>query len=56
MKLNAPTMVVFLISLILAILALIGVFVAIPFVSLYAFWFAIIAYIVLALGCVLKGM
>jgi hypothetical protein len=55
-RLSAPTQVVFLISLILAIIALVGVFVVIPFVSLYAFWIAIIAYIVLALGCVMKGI
>jgi hypothetical protein len=55
-KLSAPTQVVFLISLILAIIAVIGVFVSIPFVSAYAFWIAIIGYIVLAAGCVLKGV
>ncbi len=55
-KLNAPTQIVFLISLILALLALIGVFVFIPFVSVYAFWIAIVAYVVLAAGCILKGL
>jgi len=55
-RLNAPTQIVFLISLALAILAVVGLFVAIPFVSLYAFWFAIAGYVVLAAGCVLKGM
>jgi hypothetical protein len=56
MQLNAPTQVVFIISLILAVLALIGYFVAIPFVTAYAFWLAIIGYIVLAAGCVMKGV
>ena len=46
---------VFLISLILAIIALISVFIFIPVVSLNAFWVAIVAYILLAAGCVLKG-
>jgi hypothetical protein len=55
-RLNAPAKITFLISLIIAIIAVIGVFVLIPFVSVYAFWIAIIAYIVLAAGCVLKGM
>jgi len=55
-KLSAPTQLVFLISLVLAILAVIGVLVSIPFVSVYAFWIAIIGYIVLAAGCVLKGV
>jgi len=56
MTLSAPTQVVFWISLILAIIAVIGVFFTIPYVTAYAFWIAIIAYIVLALGCVLKGV
>ena len=55
-KLNAPTQIMFLLSLILALLALIGFFVNIPFVSLYAFWFVLGGYAVLAAGCVLKGV
>jgi hypothetical protein len=35
-------------SLILVILAVVGVFIEIPLVSNYAFWFAIGAYIMLA--------
>jgi hypothetical protein len=56
MRLNAPTQLVFLISLALAILALVGHFVTIPFVSAYQFWVAIVAYVVLAAACVLKGV
>lgn len=56
MNLNAPTQVVFIISLIIAILALIGHFVQIPVVSEFRYWFAIVAYIVLAAGCILKGV
>jgi hypothetical protein len=56
MQLSAPTQVVFIISLILAVLALIGYFVAIPFVTAYAFWLAIIGYVVLAAGCLMKGV
>ena len=33
-----------------------GFFVAIPVVSQYAFWIAIVAYVVLAAGCVMKGV
>jgi uncharacterized protein (DUF983 family) len=39
---------VFLISLILVGLAVVGVFIDIPIISNYAFWVAIIAYIMLA--------
>jgi hypothetical protein len=55
-QLNAPTQVIFLISLVIAAVAVLSVLVRIPNVSPHAVWIAIIAYIVLALGCVLKGM
>jgi hypothetical protein len=56
MNLNAPTQVVFIIALIIAVLALIGNFVMVPFVSEFKFWFAMVAYLVLAAACVLKGV
>lgn len=56
MNLNAPTQVVFIISLIIAVLALIGHFTNVPFVTQYQFWFAMVGYVVLAAGCVFKGM
>ncbi len=54
-RLSAPTKIVFLISLIIAIVAVISVFFFIPLISLNAIWVAIVAYIVLAAGCLLKG-
>ena len=48
MNLSPPTTAVFIISLILAVLAIIGTFVAIPLISANAFWVAIIAYVILA--------
>jgi energy-converting hydrogenase Eha subunit F len=57
MRLNAPTKMVFVISLILAVLALIGYFVpAVPYLHAYEFWIAIAAYVVLAAACLLKGV
>ena len=56
MKLSAPTQIVFLISLVIAIIGLLmalGVLAMIPVASV---WVAIIAYIVLAGGCLLKGV
>jgi hypothetical protein len=38
----------FVVSLVLAILAVLGVFIEIPFVSDFAFWVAVGAYILLA--------
>jgi hypothetical protein len=55
MNLSAPTMPIFLIAVVLAVLALLGHFVVIPFVTLYKFWVAIAAFVVLTVGCVMKG-
>jgi hypothetical protein len=56
MRLSAPTNNVFYISVVLFILALIGHFVVIPYVTLYQFWIAIVAYVVLAIGNLFKGL
>jgi hypothetical protein len=56
MQLSPPTTVVFVISIILAALAIIGHFVAIPFITQYGFWVAIIAYIILAVGNLFRGV
>ena len=56
MSLSAPTQVAFIMSLILAILAIFGMFVAIPVVTANAFWVAIAGNTVLMLGCLLKGV
>lgn len=56
MKLNAPTKNFWWISVILAVIAVVAQFVAIPFVSAYAFWIITLGFILLALSTVLKGM
>ena len=56
MDLSPPTTVVFVVSVILATLAIVGHFVAIPFFSENGFWMAFIAYVVLAVGNVAKGL
>jgi heme/copper-type cytochrome/quinol oxidase subunit 1 len=56
MNLTPPSTAVFVISLILAALAIIGKFVAIPFISEHAFWVAVIAYVVLAVGNLFRGV
>lgn len=56
MNLSPPTTAVFIISLILAVLAVIGTFVELPFVSANTFWVAIIAYIILAVGNLFRGV
>ena len=56
MKLSAPTKPVFWISVILAIIALISQFITIPVLSGAAFWVLFIAYLVLFVGNVAKGV
>jgi len=56
MKMNPPTKLVFWISVVLAVLGLLGALIAIPFVSTYAFWFVLLGYVVLAVSLFVKGM
>jgi hypothetical protein len=57
MNLSAPTMPIFLISLVMAILAVVSAkFVPIPVVSGNEFWVSVIAYVVLLVGNVAKGL
>ena len=56
MSLNAPTQLMFWISLILVVLALIGLFApTVPYLAAYAIWLAIAGWVVLAVGCMMKG-
>ncbi|HEX9752057.1 MAG TPA: hypothetical protein VGA46_01240 [Methyloceanibacter sp.] len=56
MDLSPPTTAVFIVSLILAALAVIGKFAAIPFITENGFWVAIVAYVVLAVGNLFRGV
>jgi predicted membrane channel-forming protein YqfA (hemolysin III family) len=56
METNAPKQVTLLISVVLAVLGLLGFFVSIPFVSVYAFWLVVAGFVLLLLGCLLKGL
>lgn len=56
MKLNPPTKIAFWISVVLAVLGLLGSFVTIPFVSAFAFWFVVVGYVVLLGSLFVKGM
>jgi ABC-type phosphate transport system auxiliary subunit len=54
MKLHAPALWLFVVSLVIAVIAVLGVFIPIPFVTMYGFWIAILAYVVLAVGNVVE--
>lgn len=56
MKLNAPTKVVFVISLVLVIVAALAALGIIGAAAGYATWIAVVGWVVLAAGCVLKGL
>ena len=50
---HTPSKTVFLLSVALALLALIGFFLTVPVLTQYQFWFAMAGFLLLALGCVL---
>lgn len=56
MNLTPPSTVVFAISLVLAALAIVGHFVQLPFITDHGFWVAIVAYIILAVANVFRGV
>lgn len=56
LKLNAPSQVLFIVSLVLALIAVVSALTPVPIASANAFWIAIIAYAVLAVATVAKGM
>jgi hypothetical protein len=56
MNLTPPTTAVFIVSLILAALAVIGKFAAIPFITDHGFWVAVAAYVILAVGNLFRGV
>ena len=53
---NAPKKITYIISLVLGVLGVLGSIVSIPFVSAYAIWFLGIAWLLLILGCYVKGL
>ena len=56
MKPSAPSQMIFLISIVIAILGLIGKATPAGPLTTYDFWLVFTAFIVLALGCMVKGL
>lgn len=56
MRLNAPTQTYWWVAIVLGVAGVVGNFVALPFVTAYAFWFVTVGLVVLALSTLLKGM
>ena len=55
MKLTPPTKNVFLISVVLVVLGLVGRYANVSFLSDYYFYFVLVGYVLLALGNIMKG-
>lgn len=55
MNLSAPTQIVFIIAIVIAVIALLMVFNVIAFIPIAAFWVMTIAFVILAAGCLFKG-
>ena len=56
MDLSAPKQVIFLIAVVIAILAALAALGILSFIPIPSVWIMGIAFVVLALGCMLKGM
>ena len=55
MNLSAPTQIVYIIALIIAVIGVLAGLGVISFIPLAAFWIMTIAYVVLAIACLIKG-
>ncbi len=51
---HTPSDWTFWLSVVLVVIAIISVLVFIPVISLYAFWVAVIGYVILVIGCTVK--
>jgi predicted membrane channel-forming protein YqfA (hemolysin III family) len=56
MKLSAPKNITWWIAVIIGVLGILGTLTSIPFVSANAFWFVAVAFVLLALATLLKGL
>jgi uncharacterized membrane protein len=56
MKLSPPRVITYIIAVVLAILAVLGWFISIPLISAHPFYVLAIAFIVLVLGNLFKGL
>ncbi|MCD4801386.1 MAG: hypothetical protein K8R16_00440 [Anaerolineales bacterium] len=56
MRLNAPKKNTWIIAVVIGVVGIIAKFVAIPYLSIYAFWLVVIAFVLLALATYLKGL
>jgi len=53
---NAPKKITFLVALIVGVLGIVGSFISVPVVSGIAFWLLAAGWLLLILGCFVKGL
>lgn len=56
MKLSAPTNIVFIVAVVIAIIAALAATGVVAMIPVASVWIMAVAFIVLALGCLLKGV
>jgi hypothetical protein len=56
MKLSEPKVITFIIAVVIGLLALLGTFVDIPFVTANAFWVLFVGFLLLVLANLFKGL
>ena len=56
MKLSAPKTIVFIIAVVIAIIAALAALGVVSFIPVASVWIMAVAFVVLALGCLLKGV
>ena len=56
MNLSAPTQMIFIISLVVAVIGLLMAFGILAMISIASVWVMTLAYAILAAGCLMKGM
>jgi hypothetical protein len=56
MKFSAPSVLVFVISLVIAVVAALTAMGSVAFIPLESVWIMAVAYVVLAAGCIFKGV
>jgi hypothetical protein len=56
MKLTPPKKIIWILSVIIAVLSIVGYFVVIPFISVNAFWVMGVAWLLMFIGVTFKGI
>lgn len=56
MQLSEPKQVTFIVAVVVALIGIVASFVTIPFLSGYAFWIVVLAFVILAAANMMEGL